>query len=155
MNFRQILIHVIYTFLYCNGFVINIHNLKKDLLSILTGSPTNQNPQPNIHEISPPNQQFQFINSVDSKPTQFITNGFVKPTTQIPDAQNKNNISGSSGSGGIFLENHSEDFTSTRRPIVFPDLDYEDKNVETLFRENILKTKFHEKKQRKLQIQRK
>merc|ERR1712018_462131 len=159
MNIRQILIHASFTLTLCNGFLTNIKNLKEDLLSILTGRPVTQNPRPNIYENNSQNQEFQYIITVDgdySKPTKFMTNNFVKPTTQKPDnfvGSNQGNFLGL-GSNGVFLVNHKEDFPSTKRPIVFPDLDNNvDNNVEgvTLFRENILMTKFHEKKIREFQ----
>ena len=154
MNIRRILIHAIISLTICNGFLTKINHLKKDLLSILTGRPVNtQNPNPNIYEYNSQNQDFQYLtdDGNDFKPIKFMTNNFVKPTTQKPDNLNNNFVE---NNGGIFLMNHEEDFSSTRKPIVFPDLDNNVDNngeVETLFRENILMTKFHEKKIRELQ----
>ena len=77
MNIRQILIHAIISLTICNGFLTKIKNLKKDLLSILTGRPVNtQNPHPNIYENNLQNQDFQYltVDGNDFKPTKFMTN---------------------------------------------------------------------------------
>merc|ERR1712198_409660 len=127
MNIRRILIHAIISLTICNGFLTKINHLKKDLLSILTGRPVNtQNPNPNIYEYNSQNQDFQYLtdDGNDFKPIKFMTNNFVKPTTQKPDNLNNNFVDNN-------VDNNGE--------------------VETLFRENILMTKFHEKKIRELQ----